>query len=77
MKLKKKYFLDEEFEETISSSRFFENKKPLVKKEYTYKFSGSRYIGEWKGGFRHGKGLMLWQDGAKYEGDWNLGKATG
>lgn len=60
LKLKKKYFLDEEFEETISSTRIYEENKPLVKKEYVFKSTGSKYIGQWNGGFRHGKGLMLW-----------------
>jgi hypothetical protein len=38
-----------------------------VYKNYTYK-SGANYNGEWKGGFRHGKGTMNYVDGAKYEG---------
>ena len=29
------------------------------------------------GGFRHGNGIMIWSDGAKFEGDWQYGFAHG
>lgn len=77
LKIKKKYFLDEEFLETISGSRNVNDKQKLVRKEYTYKSTGSKYIGEWKGGFRHGRGVMQWADGAYYDGEWELGRAQG
>ena len=35
------------------------------------------YIGEWKNGKRHGKGLLKWYDGGEYEGEWFDGKAHG
>jgi len=35
------------------------------------------YDGEWKGGFRDGKGSMTWPDGAKYVGEWSMNKACG
>jgi hypothetical protein len=28
------------------------------------------YDGQWKAGKRHGKGLMSWQDGTKFDGEW-------
>jgi hypothetical protein len=76
-RVKKKYFLDEEFRETVSKMRPYNPKTPLVKKEIVYKCSGAKYLGEWLGGFRHGKGIMQWTDGARYEGQWNLGRACG
>ncbi len=65
-RLKKKYFLDEEFFETVSKKAKYNFKAKLEKRDYTYKCSGSKYIGEWRGGFRHGQGYMEWSDGAKY-----------
>jgi len=43
----------------------------LVTRKYTYK-SGATYVGSWKGGLRHGHGVMTWPDGAKYDGKWEL-----
>ena len=76
-RIKKKYFLEEEFWETIQRGVVFKESQKLVKKEYEYKCTGAKYIGEWKGGFRNGKGTMIWKDGAKYEGEWVLGRANG
>lgn len=74
--VKKKYFLDEEFTETLSRKRYNE-KQPLIVRDHVYECTGARYVGEWKGGFRHGNGTMQWQDGATYEGQWCLGRAWG
>lgn len=63
---KKKYFLEEEFWETVSKTSKFNPKAKLVEKEHVYKCSGARYLGSWQGGFRHGKGTMKWKDGATY-----------
>jgi len=30
-----------------------------------------------KGGFRDGKGVMIWPDHAKYDGEWRAGCAEG
>lgn len=30
--------------------------------------NGSVYSGEWVAGKRHGKGVLLWADGSRYEG---------
>jgi hypothetical protein len=76
MRIKKKYFLDEEFWETIRPDSVFKGSKP-VHKEYQYKCSDSLYSGDWVGGFRHGKGTMKWTDGATYEGLWEMGRAYG
>ena len=78
MKMKKKYFLDDEQAETIRGLNHFYNPHAnLVRKEYVYKCSGAKYQGEWLGGFRHGHGCMRWEDGAQYEGQWVLGRAFG
>ena len=31
---------------------------------------GGDYKGEFKGGKRHGKGIMRWDDGTVFEGTW-------
>lgn len=49
--------------------------KPVAKPEYTYK-NGSKYIGQWVNGFRHGNGKIIWPDGASYEGQWGFGQPT-
>ena len=77
LRVKKKYFLDEEFWETLSSTRLYNKYGVKVIKEYTYKCSGATYEGEWLQGFRHGKGVMKWLDGAKYDGEWIMGRAGG
>lgn len=54
MKAKKKYFLEEEFLETLSSTKKYDPKAKLIEKEYIYKCSGAIYTGSWLGGFRNG-----------------------
>jgi len=54
---KKKYFTEEEFWETISPRKIFNFDAKIMQKEYEYK-SGAVYNGSWKGGFRHGYGVM-------------------
>ena len=90
-KVKKKYFLEEEFWETLSTKMWFtikwisqilkavtpQKSYALTTKDHKYKSSGAIYSGEWLGGFRHGKGKMAWADGAQFEGDWLLGRANG
>ena len=34
-------------------------------------------LGQWKGEMRHGFGIQIWPDGAKYEGEWRNNKAHG
>jgi len=34
-------------------------------------------IGQWKGTMRHGYGVQVWPDGARYEGYWKANKAHG
>ena len=54
------------------------SKEPNLKfiSEYVYP-NGSIYRGQMKGENRHGYGIQLWPDGAKYEGHWNDNKAEG
>ena len=35
------------------------------------------YKGYLKDGTRHGPGIQVWPDGAKYEGEWRFNKANG
>ena len=35
------------------------------------------YIGQWKFGFRHGRGKQIWKDGSIYEGYWRNNTANG
>ncbi len=35
---------------------------------------GKRYLGIWKDGQQHGKGIMIFEDGTKNEGEWLYGK---
>ena len=42
------------------------------------KFKNGYYIGEWnKQGEKHGRGIYIWESGARYEGEWRFGKRTG
>jgi hypothetical protein len=44
-------------------------KEPL--KLNAVKFTnGSIYNGEWIAGKRHGRGVLIWEDGSRYEGEW-------
>jgi len=38
---------------------------------------GSKFYGEYKEGYPHGKGQYTHSDGTKYEGEFNMGKITG
>ena len=58
-----KYFKTEEANETLKG--VFDKDAPIEEREYQYK-TGSVYIGQWKGGMRHGQGTMKWIDGASY-----------
>ena len=72
-----RYFMKVEALETVSNERKFDpSAEKQVLPTYTYK-TGSRYTGEWLGGFRHGYGTMEWEDGAAYQGQWQQGKAHG
>ena len=42
----------------------------------TYNFGGF-YSGDMLGGFRDGKGIMKWKDGAEYNGNWAYGRPFG
>ena len=64
-----KYFTRKENVETISKTLVvdYTNMQVETKPSYTYR-SGAKYTGQWAGGFRHGQGVMVWEDGATYTG---------
>ena len=64
-----RYFKKDEARETLEAVNGFKENTPITIRSYTYK-TGSKYEGQWKGGMRHGKGTMVWPDGARYEGEW-------
>ena len=39
--------------------------------------NGSRYVGEWKEGKKHGQGTYTWSDGKKYVGEYKDGLPNG
>jgi len=39
--------------------------------------NGRKYVGEWKDGKRHGKGIMTHPEGAQYIGQWKEGVPNG
>jgi len=39
--------------------------------------NGTKYMGEWKDGKRHGQGNMTYHDGRKYVGEWKDGERNG
>lgn len=59
-----RYFTREEIFETVSKS---ESLGPVRRTDHAYE-NGGVYSGEWRGGFRHGTGSMVWPDGASYHG---------
>lgn len=74
----------------ISQNKLYENKKfthvsngKANKTEkrpiFTYQ-NGATYEGSWLVGeeeVRHGYGVQIWPDGARYEGQWEFNKANG
>lgn len=78
-----KYFQDANYYETlqpknsIDLSVLFQSEPKLERRVYAYKQTKSTYDGEWLGGFRHGRGTMIFSDGTTYEGQWQLGVAHG
>ena len=40
-------------------------------------YSGTKYIGDWQNGQRHGYGVQTWSNGEKYLGNWQLDKHHG
>lgn len=68
-----RYFTRVEIYETLSKT---ERIGPDRDAHHIYE-NGSRYEGKWRGGFRHGRGKMVWADGASYQGEWSMGYAEG
>ena len=62
-------------DETAMGKQFDKSLTPYTV-EYKYK-TGAIYKGYMKGGFRDGKGIMIWPDKAKYDGEWKEGFASG
>ena len=46
-----------------------ENMPLEFRDEYRFK-NGAIYKGQWRGAARHGRGVQVWPDGARYEGEW-------
>jgi len=69
------YFSNQELMETIKPGRLASTQR-INSLPYKYKSAGV-YIGEWKGGFRDGWGIMHWNNGSKYEGEWGWGRPFG
>ena len=74
LKLNHGYFSREEIYETLTPGKKLNSE--MVKRSYSYK-SGASYSGQWIGGFRHGKGIMIWSDGSEFIGEWNFGIPAG
>jgi hypothetical protein len=71
------YFKRLELMETIDQNVKYDSDLPLQYKQIEYKSTGAVYQGQVRGGFREGKGSMMWADGAKYDGEWSFGFAQG
>ena len=69
-----KYFKEAEAKETLL--KHYEANAPIESRKHNYT-TGAIYTGTWKGGMRHGKGLMIWPDGARYDGNWSFNWACG
>ena len=41
------------------------------------KYSNGKYIGQVVNGIREGKGILYWNDGDRYEGEWRNDKKEG
>ncbi|EEH58222.1 uncharacterized protein MICPUCDRAFT_16190, partial [Micromonas pusilla CCMP1545] len=39
--------------------------------------NGNAYVGEWKDGKKHGRGVYAWRSGARYDGEWFRGAMHG
>ncbi len=42
-----------------------------------FRFQNAIYTGDMMDGMRHGKGVQIWDDGAKYDGEWKFDQANG
>ena len=72
------YFKREEMFETLQNSDSkYDSSQPAEQVRYEYTTTGSMYEGFMRGGFRDGEGCMTWSDGAKFEGTWVMGYASG
>lgn len=41
-----------------------------------YHANGNKYVGNFKDGMQHGKGVFTWANGAVYDGDWKTTNVT-
>lgn len=53
--------------ETIKD-QIYSKDAPVKYKTIKYQCTGATYTGNMRGGFRDGKGVMKWADGAYYDG---------
>lgn len=64
-----RYFKKDEAMETLVRGEKYDDKGAITTAKYTYT-TNAQYDGQWLGGLRHGKGVMQWPDGARYDGLW-------
>ena len=73
-------FKRSEFYETVRKEGQARTQKELIIQfgvEYEYISKKAKYRGDMLGGFRHGHGVMVWQNGTNYDGAWHYGFAHG
>lgn len=78
MSLMNKYVVKEDVTKTNYARKSEEEVETRPK--FTFKNNGATYTGQWlknQSEVRHGYGVQLWADGARYEGHWKYNKANG
>ena len=68
------FFTSEEIRETLRIGQFPPNVLSNSRRQYQ---SGAIYTGSWRGGFRHGEGVMEYPCGSRYSGKWSWGYPFG
>lgn len=68
------FFTPEEIRETLRLHQSPPNVLSNSRRQYQ---SGAIYTGSWRGGFRHGEGVMEYPCGSRYSGKWSWGYPFG
>jgi hypothetical protein len=69
------FFSRGEVTETLSNKRKLATEHAIMP-PYRYT-NGAIYTGQWLGGFRDGRGTIVYSSGAKYEGNWSFSRPHG